>query len=318
MRKRPLFQGGPQVGEIGLSLSAPPSASQPVRRLAILAPASEDPAASGEDGTAQTIRRALQMGVNLIDTDWITANGHAQELLGRALQDVPRDSVFITGKAGPRLTFHGELTLDNSRANLINQCHDSLFRLKTDRIDIYQVHWPDDTSPVQTARGLQDIVSGNYARWVGACSYTVAQLDALLGQIKLQTVQAPLNPLNRAALQTVLPWCREHGVGFLAADPLLSGLLTGRFTGDEEFTEEDRDEFFTPPKFAKAVAFARDLAEIGHPGRLAVGWVLAQPGVRCVLCPAVEAGEFEELAQAEALDAATVQAVNDLARKHGL
>lgn len=318
MRMRALFPGGPLVGEIGLSLSSPPSASQPVRRLAILAPASEDPAASGEDGAAQTIRRALQLGVKLIDTDWITANGHAQELLGRALQGVARDSVIVTSKAGPRLTFHGALTLDNSRANLINQCHDSLFRLKTDYIDLYQVHWPDDTSPVQTARGLQDIVSGSYARWVGACNYSVPQLEALHGQIKVQTLQAPLNPLNRAALSTVLPWCVAHGVGFLAADPLLSGLLTGRFTGDEEFTAEDRDEFFTPPKFAKAVAFARELAEIGHPGRLAVGWVLAQPGVSCVLCPAVDAGEFEELAQAEALDAATVQAINDLAIKHGL
>ncbi len=318
MRMRALFPGGPQVGEIGLSLSSPPSASQPVRRLAILAPASEDPAASGEDGTAQTIRRALQMGVNLIDTDWITANGHAQELLGRALQGVPRDSVFITSKAGPRLTFHGELTLDNSRANLINQCHDSLFRLKTDRIDLYQVHWPDDTNPAQTARGLQDIVSGNYASWVGVCNYTAAQLDALHGQIELQTVQAPLNPLNRAALNQVLPWCVEHGVGFLAADPLLSGLLTGRFSGDEEFTEEDRDEFFSPPKFAKAVAFARELAEIGHPGRLAVGWVLAQPGASCVLCPAVEADEFAALAGARALDPAEVQAVNELAQRHAL
>jgi aryl-alcohol dehydrogenase-like predicted oxidoreductase len=318
MRMRALFPGGPQVGEIGLSLSSPPSASQPVRRLAVLAPLSEDPAASGEDGAAQTIRRALEMGVNLIDTDWITANGHAQEMLGRALQGIERERVIITSKAGPRLTFHGELTIDNSRANLINQCHDSLFRLKTDHIDLYQVHWPDDTSPAQTARGLQDIVSGNYASWVGACNYTVAQLEALHGQIKLQTVQAPLNPLNRAALAQMLPWCVEHGVGFLAADPLLSGLLTGRFTGDEQFTEEDSDEFFTPPKFAKAVEFARKLAEIGHPGRLALGWVLAQPGVSCVLCPAVEAAEFETLAGAGALDPATVQAVNQLAQDLGL
>src|SRR5690606_4354928 len=153
-RMRALFPGGPLVGEIGLSLSSPPSASQPVRRLAILAPASEDPAASGEDGAAQTIRRALQLGVKLIDTDWITANGHAPELLGGPSHGVTRDSVIITSKASTRLTYHVALTLDNSRANLINQCHVSLFRLKTDYFVLYQVHWPADTCPVQTARGL--------------------------------------------------------------------------------------------------------------------------------------------------------------------
>ncbi|MCZ7606876.1 MAG: aldo/keto reductase [Planctomycetota bacterium] len=138
------------------------------------------------------------------------------------------------------------------------------------------------------------------------------------GRSSCRPRRRPLNPLNRAALNQVLPWCVEHGVGFLAADPLLAGLLTGRFSGDEEFTEEDRDEFFSPPKFAKAVAFARELAEIGQPGRLAVGWVLAQPGVSCVLCPAVEADEFAALAGARALDPAEVQAVNELAQRHAL
>src|SRR5688572_15847222 len=132
MRMRPLFRGGPMVSEIGLSLSSPPTASQPVRQLAILAPASEDPVVSGEDAAATAIARALELGVNLIDTDWITANGHAQEMLGRL--KLERDSVIITSKAGPRLKFHGGLSIDNSRANLINQAHDSLFRLKTDHI----------------------------------------------------------------------------------------------------------------------------------------------------------------------------------------
>ena len=86
MRMRPLFREGPQVSVIGLSLSAPPTASQPLNQLALIAPQSEDPAESGENGQTATITRALELGVNLIDTDWITANGHAQEVLGRALR----------------------------------------------------------------------------------------------------------------------------------------------------------------------------------------------------------------------------------------
>lgn len=317
MRKRPLFRGGPDVGEIGLSLSAPPTASLPLNHLAILAPESDDPAVSGEDAAAATIRRAIDLGVNLLDTDWITANGHAQEVLGRAMEGLDRSELLIASKAGPRLTFHGALTLDNSRANLINQCHDSLFRLKSENIDLYQVHWPDDTSPVQTARGLQDILSAGHARWVGVCNYGLPQLDALAGHIKLQTVQAPLSLLNRKALDGLLPWCDQRGVGFLASDPLLSGLLTGRFTGAEEFTDEDRDEFFTQPKFTNAVALAQELAELGNPGQLAVGWVLAQPGVSCVLCPPLSPDEFEKLATSEPLPSATLAKLDDLSRRHG-
>jgi aryl-alcohol dehydrogenase-like predicted oxidoreductase len=280
MRMRPLFRGGPMVSEIGLSLSSPPTASQPVRQLAILAPASEDPVVSGEDAAATAIARALELGVNLIDTDWITANGHAQELLGRV--KLARDSVIITSKAGPRLKFHGGLSIDNSRANLINQAHDSLFRLKTDHIDLYQVHWPDNTAPEQTARGLRDLVDGGYTRWAGVCNYSLDQMKALHAILPLQTVQAPLSILNRRGLN-LLPWCAANGVGFLAADPTTGGLLTGRYSGDEEFADEDRDEWFTQPKFAHAAAFARKLAKVGDPAQLAVGWCLAQDGVSSVL-----------------------------------
>jgi aryl-alcohol dehydrogenase-like predicted oxidoreductase len=308
MRMRPLFRGGPMVSEIGLSLSSPPTASQPVRQLAILAPASEDPVVSGEDAAATAIARALELGVNLIDTDWITANGHAQEVLGRV--KLVRDSVIITSKAGPRLKFHGGLSIDNSRANLINQAHDSLFRLKTDHIDLYQVHWPDNTAPEQTARGLRDLIDGRYTRWAGVSNYSLDQVKALHAHVPLQTVQAPLNILNRRSLE-LLPWCAENGVGFLAADPLMSGLLAGRFKGDEEFSDEDRDEFFNQPKFEQAVAFARELAAIGEPSRLAVGWVLAQKGVASVLCPVAD---MQPIIGCEPLDAGTVSRIDELVR----
>ncbi len=303
MRKCPLFPGGPEVSVIGLSLSAPPTASLPLGQLAILAPQTEDPAANGEDATAATVAHAVALGVNLIDTDWITANGHAQELFGRAIKGLNRDSLFITSKAGPRLAFKGDLTLDNSRANLINQCHDSLFRIKTSHIDLYQVHWPDSTAPAQTARGLQDLMSGGHARFAGVCNYSLDQVTALAALVELRGVQAPLNLLNRRALDTLLPWCRKHGVAFLAADPLHSGLLAGRYTGDEVFTDEDRDEWFTPPAFSRAVEFAKRLEAWAQPRamtgpRAAVAWALAQPGVTSVLCPAHSPEVISELARA--------------------
>lgn len=319
METRPLFAGGPDVSVIGLSLSAPPTASLPLHQLAILAPETEDPAANGEDALAATIRRAVELGVNLIDTDWITANGHAQEVLGRCLQALDRQPLVITSKAGPRLTFKGALTIDNSRANIINQVHDSLFRLKLPRVDLLQVHWPDETPPEQTARGLSDAVHAGLASCVGVCNYSAAQIAALASHLKPATVQTPLNLLNRRALDDQLPWCRENGVAFLAADPLLSGLLQGRFTGSEEFTEGDRDEWFTQPTFSQAVKFAARLEEFARDrgwksAQIAVAWALHQPGVTSVLVPAATPAEIEELATASAirLSEADLAAIDNL------
>lgn len=321
MRKRPLFNGGPEVGVVGLSLSAPPTGSLPLNQLAALAPASEDPAESGEERIIETIRRALELGVNLIDTDWITANGHAQEVAGRALEIIPRESFILTGKSGPRLTFHGELTIDNSRANLINQCHDSLFRLKTDHVDLYQVHWPDGTAPEQTAKGLMDAQHAGQAKWAGVCNYSLSQIKQLADHVPLQTAQAPLSILNRVALDDLLPWCNGNGVGYLASNPLQSGLLAGKFSGDEEFTDADRDAIFTQPTFGRAVEFARELNDLSDysASQLAVGWCLAQEHVACVLCPGASADEVAAFAQVaeNPLESALVTGIDELAKRHG-
>jgi aryl-alcohol dehydrogenase-like predicted oxidoreductase len=316
MLMRPLFPGGPEVSAIGLSLSAPPTASLPLHRLAVIAPESADPIASGEDTLAAQIKTALALGINFVDSDWITAGGHAQEVLGRVLKG--HEAALIASKGGPRLTFHGGLTIDNSRANLMNQSIDSLFRLKRQRVALFQVHWPDATPPEQTARGLQDILHAGQADFVGVCNYSLEQTQALATQIRLHTVQAPLNLLNRRSLDGLLPWCVANGVGFLASDPLLSGLLAGHFSGDEEFTEGDRDEYFAAPRFQKAVQFVRELAALSPrpPAQLAVAWCLAQ-GASCVLCPASEVAALAPAAELS-LDAALLHRIDDLARSHGL
>lgn len=287
---------------IGLSLSAPPAAGQPLHRLAALAPATADPAASGEERLAATIRRALALGMNLVDSDWITAGGHAQEVLGRVLAAHGRERVLVAGKGGPRLTFRGELTLDNSRGNLLNQAQDSLFRLQTERLDLFQVHWPDGTDPVQTARGLADVVALGRAVQAGVCHYSAGQLQALAALVPLATAQAPLNLLERrfAALP---PWCAAEGMGFLAADPTCAGLLAGRFRGDECFAEGDGDGLFATPAFGRACEMARELAAWAAARGLtavqaAMAWVLAQPGVSCVLCAAQSPAECNEAAAA--------------------
>lgn len=305
MRKVQLGTSSLQAGVLAASLSAPPTASLPLNQLAVLAPTTEDPAANGESATAGALRVALASGANLIDTDWITANGHGQEILGRLVATLPRESLLIGSKGGPRLAFKGALKLDNSRGNLINQMHDSLFRLKTGHVDLFQVHWPDATPPEQTARGLCDLRDLGLARALGLCNHSAAQAAAIHALVPLATASAPLNLLHRKALAELAPWCVRAKVSLLAADPLCSGILARRYAGDETFIDSD-DPLFTQPTFGRACALARELHEFaqarGLAGEtLAVAWCLRQPGVDLVLCPAREPMEMARLLASEAV-----------------
>lgn len=247
---------------------------------------------------ADALAAAIGCGVNLVDSDWISQGGHAQEVLGRALQKLDASGLVLSGKAGPRLAFHGELRIDNSRANLLNQAHDSRFRLKGRDFDLYQVHWPDATPTEQTARGLEDARHAGHTRWVGACNTTTQQASALHAVLPLQVIQAPLNLLRREALETLLPWCVQSGVGFVAIDPLADGLLSGRFAGDETFG--DAEPLFRQPQFGLACEYAKSLhAKAQAHGlsgaQLALAWVLQQPGVSAALIPVSDPAQIAEL-----------------------
>jgi len=305
MRKVQLGNSGLSASVLAASLSAPPTASLPLNQLAILAPATEDPAASGESAAAEAICAALDAGVNFVDTDWITANGHGQEILGRLLPRVGRDQLLIASKAGPRLGFKGALKLDNSRGNLLNQLQDSLFRLKTSHVELLQVHWPDATPAEQTARGLCDLRDLGQARALGVCNHSAAQAAAIHAHAPLATAAAPLSMLRRKPLADLAPWCARARVSLLAADPLCSGILSRRFSGDETFSDSD-DPLFAQPKFGRVCAIARDLHEFaqarGLAGEtLATAWCLRQLGVAVVLCPARDATEMRQLLAAESV-----------------
>ncbi|MBX3475087.1 MAG: aldo/keto reductase [Planctomycetes bacterium] len=306
MRKVPLGSSGLQAGVLAVSLSAPPTAALPLHRLALLAPDSEDPALNGDDETLVAVRGALAAGADFIDTDWITANGHAQEVVGRLLQGVDRPRLCIGSKGGPRLDFRGALKLDNSRGNLINQLQDSLFRLKTGHVELFQVHWPDATDPAQTARGLADLRHMGLCRALGLCNHDAARAAAIHALAPLATVSAPLN-LLRPVPQDLIDWCAGANITFLAADPLCGGILGGRFAGDESFAETD-DPLFNQPAFGRACAFARELRDFAAARGLAAqavagAWCLQRAGVGVVLCDAREFGAAQSAPEVSLPDA---------------
>lgn len=238
----------------------------------------------GADDAASvaTLRGAIERGINLIDTAPVYGFGHAEERVGVALQGI-RDQAVIATKAG--LEWAGEGVRRNcSPARIRREVEDSLRRLRTDRIDLYQIHWPDPLVPVEdTARTLQDLQREGKILAVGVSNYSPEQMDAFRAVLPLASVQPPYNLFERAIEGDVLPYAGRHQLAVLAYGALCRGLLSGRMTVDTTFGSDDLrsgDPKFHRPRFDQYVRATKELAafaRIRHDKSvlaLAIRWVL--------------------------------------------
>ncbi|WP_281360942.1 aldo/keto reductase [Achromobacter deleyi] len=238
----------------------------------------------GADDAASvaTLRGAIERGINLIDTAPVYGFGHAEEMVGQALQGI-RDQAVIATKAG--LEWAGEgVRRNSSPARIRREVEDSLRRLRTDRIDLYQIHWPDPRVPIEdTARTLQDLQREGKILAVGVSNYSPEQMDEFRAVLPLASVQPPYNLFERAIEADVLPYAREHKLAVLAYGALCRGLLSGRMTVDTTFGSDDlrsNDPKFRRPRFDQYVRATKELeafARIRHDKSvlaLAIRWVL--------------------------------------------
>lgn len=254
----------------------------------------------------KAIHRAVDMGVNLFDTAPLYGNGHAETVLGMALDGL-RNGVFVATKCGPVEPRPGLLHVDLSRDGLVRQCDDSLRRLRTDRIDLLQVHWFDPAWPIEDTMGhLTDLVQAGKVRAVGVSNFGGAELTRAAAAGPLATLQPPYNLFTRDIEQEILPRCLELGLGVLAYEPLARGLLTGKFDEHPGLEPDDirrRDPRFRMPALGRHVAATRRVQRIAHAqdmtvAQAAVAWVLARPGVTTALCGAKTAAQAVENARA--------------------
>ena len=220
----------------------------------------------GADDAASvaTLRGAIERGINLIDTAPVYGFGHAEEMVGQALQGI-RDQAVIATKAG--LEWAGEgVRRNSSPARIRREVEDSLRRLRTDRIDLYQIHWPDPQVPIEdTARTLQDLQREGKILAVGVSNYSPEQMDQFRAVLPLASVQPPYNLFERAIEADVLPYAREHKLAVLAYGALCRGLLSGRMTVDTTFGSDDlrsNDPKFRRPRFDQYVRATLSLIHI--------------------------------------------------------
>ena len=284
----------------------------------------------------RTIHAALDRGITSFDTAPGYGSGHAEETLGAALVG-RRDQAIITTKCGivPAAHATGQPGRDASRASILREIDDSLRRLRTDHVDVYLLHWPDEATPLEeTMAAMDEIQKAGKTRLVGVSNFNVELLDQATGLRKIDVLQVGYNLFDRRMEAEVFPYCQRNGIGVMAYGSLAYGLLTGAFTEDTTFEPNDwraNGIAFGQPilggdNFRHNVGLVRRLRdEVAVPlgltvAQLALAWVVRNPIVSTAMVGARVPAEIEENVEAARVDlsdadAARVEAIMDQA--HG-
>jgi aryl-alcohol dehydrogenase-like predicted oxidoreductase len=232
-----------------------------------------------------TIRAAFEHGINLVDTAPVYGFGRSEEIVGRAIAESGlRSNVLIATKAGLQWE-RGRVSRNASRARILREVEDSLRRLRTDYIDIYQVHWPDPLIAIEeTADAMYTLFAQGKIRAVGVSNFSVVQMERFRRVAPLHVLQPPYNLFERGIETDLLPYCRENNIAMLGYGALCRGLLSGRMRSDTAFDGDDlrrTDPKFQAPRFEQYLAAVTKLDRLAQRfGKrvihLAVRWMLDQ------------------------------------------
>jgi aryl-alcohol dehydrogenase-like predicted oxidoreductase len=231
-----------------------------------------------------TIHAALDQGINLIDTAPVYGFGVSEEIVGAALEGI-RSRAVIATKTGVEWR-DGKVYRNATRARIMQEIDDSLRRLRTDYIDIYQVHWPDPLVPIEeTAEAMRSLHEQGKIRAIGVSNFSVAEMRRFRQVAPLHVLQPPYNLFERAIEVDILPYCLDNGIATLGYGALCRGLLSGRIRPDTTFDGDDLrrvDPKFQPPRLAQYLEAVRQLDELAKKRfhrrviHLAVRWMLDQ------------------------------------------
>ncbi len=257
-----------------------------------------------------TIQAAVDRGIGLVDTAPVYGFGRSEEIVGKALAGGRRDKVALATKVALNWDSDQNKVWRDARAPRIKQeVEDSLRRLQTDHIDIYQVHWPDPLTPVEeTARAMEELYREGKIRAIGVSNFSVEQMRAFSEAAPLHSLQPPYNLFERGIEEDVLPWCGQHDIATITYGALCRGMLSGRMHAERSFPGDDlrnNDPKFQGGRFRQYLnavqaldRFARE-AKDSHVLALALRWLIDQPGVTTALWGARRPEQLEPLSDIE-------------------
>lgn len=280
-----------------------------------------------EEESVRTIRTALDKGIRLIDTAPVYGFGRSEEIVGRAIEESgKRDQVILTTKVGLEWR-DGSVFRNSSRERILGEVEDSLWRLRTSYIDIYQVHWPDPLVPVEeSAETMSLLYRQGKIRAIGVSNYSPQQMEQFRGAAPLHTDQPPYNLFERQIEQDVLPFALQNGISTLTYGSLCRGLLSGRMNLKTQFDGDDLrkvDPKFQPPRYAQYLRAVERLDRFARENYgkgvldLAIRWTLDQPGVSVALWGARHPEQLAPVDNAAGwkLDAEALRTIDQIVRE---
>jgi aryl-alcohol dehydrogenase-like predicted oxidoreductase len=245
-----------------------------------------------DNDSIAAIHRALELGVNWIDTAAVYGLGHSEEVVARALKSWPGPRPYVFTKCGLRWDAKGQVQKILSPESIRGEVEDSLRRLSLDVIDLYQIHWPPDPDSPALEQGwsaLADLKRQGKVRWIGVSNFNVRQLKRARAIAPVTSLQPPYSLLHREVEDEILPYCLREGIGVIAYSPMASGLLTGAMTREraarlpqDDWRRSNPD--FTEPSLTRNLELVDRLREIAQRhnrtvGEVAIAWTLRNPAV---------------------------------------
>ena len=238
------------------------------------------------------IERALELGVNWIDTAAVYGTGHSEEIVATALKRWKGKRPYIFTKCSLRWDENRKVYPEHSAKSIREECEESLRRLHTNVIDLYQMHWPPaDSGPKleEAWQAMSDLQKEGKVRWIGVSNFSPGQIERAAKIAPVTSNQPPYSIVRRKVEEEILPYCLKHGIGVISYAPMASGLLTGAMTREraaalpaDDF--RSRNPEFKEPKLSKNIELVERLRRVGarhgrSPGEVAIAWVLRQPAI---------------------------------------
>lgn len=247
------------------------------------------------------IHRALDLGVNWIDTAAVYGLGHSEEVVARALKSTSHKPYVFTKCA---MVWDGKGEITNSLKQIRREVEESLKRLQVEAIDLYQIHWPKPDEEIEEGWAVMaDLKREGKVRWIGVSNFSVAQMERALKIAPITSLQPPYSMINRNVEAEVLPFCRKHGIGVINYSPMHSGLLTGAMTKErvESLPADDfrrRVKNYQEPLLSRNLGIAEFLKTIGarhnvSAGVVAIAWTLHNPAVTAAIVGGRSAKQVE-------------------------
>lgn len=257
--------------------------------------------AQDDNDSIQAIHRALDAGINWIDTAAVYGLGHSEEVVGRALKQTSERPYVFTKSS---MTWGEDRKIVQTMKKIRQECEASLRRLGVEAIDLYQIHWPVPDQEVEEGWStMAELQREGKVRWIGVSNFSINQMERARRIAPITSLQPPYSMINRSIEAEILPWCKSHGIGVISYSPMVSGLLTGAMTKERVAAMPDDDfrkraKNFQEPNLSRNLELAELLKQIGarhgvSAGVVAIAWTLHNPAITAAIVGGRSAKQVE-------------------------